>query len=449
MELIDRRKKMLETSIPKLILFLSIPTVLSQLTTVIYNAVDTYYVSKISTEASAAVGIVYSLQSIIQAVGYGFAMGGGTLVSLRLGQKKSDDANKYASTAFFSSIIFGLIILILGLLFLKPLMFLLGATSETITDSMCYAKYMLISAPIFCGQFVLNNIIRSEGESTYAMIGITVGGILNIILDPIFIFNMDLGIEGAAIATSISQFISFLILLYIALKKSIVKINHKYVSNNINDYTLIITTGIPTVFRQGMGSVSTALLNNQAKIYGPPAVAAISIVNKVYMLIRNIVLGVGQGFQPVAGFNYGAGQKKRVKKAFNFTSLIGTITCLLFALTVFIFRTEIITIFRNDPEVVRIGEIGLIFYSLSIPILGFSTYINQMYQCLGFKVRATFLAVCRQGIFYIPLILILPIYYGLNGILAVQSIADILTCLISIPFLIYFNKTYLNENKTE
>ena len=445
MDAIEKREKMLNTKIPKLVLSMSIPTVISQLITVIYNTADTYFVSHISTSASAAVGISFSLQSIIQAIGFGCAMGAGTIISIALGKKDKTKASSTLSSSLFMALILGILMEAIGLIFLRPLMKLLGAIDTNIDLCISYSKYILIASPFFTMQFVLNNILRSEGNATYSMVGITSGGILNMILDPILIFKLSLGIEGAAIATMISQIFSFIVLLIMTLKKSILDLKIRYISLHIKDYLNIISTGVPTIFRQGLGSVSTALLNNSINIYGDAAIAAISIANKVYMLIRNIVIGVGQGFQPIAGYNYGAKRYKRVKKTFLFTSFIGTITCIVFTIFVFIFKKNIITFFRDDPEVIKYGVIGLNFYLFSIPFLALSTFINQLYQSLGYKVIATLLASLRQGIFYIPLIFILRSLYKVNGILSVQSISDILTFIVSIPFLIYFFKKYLNK----
>ena len=439
-------KKMLEAPMPKLIASLAIPTVLSQLITTIYNTADTYFVAQIGTSATAAVGVVFSLMSIIQAVGFGLGMGSSSLISRRLGAKDEGSANIYGSSAVAAGVTFGIFLLVLGLLTLQPFMKLLGSTDTILPYACDYARYILVGAPIMCSSFILNSLLRSEGHTLYAMLGICSGGILNMLLDPLFIFKFDMGISGAALATILSQLFSFVILIsFFIRKKSILSLHIKFISYNAADYLLIFKTGIPTICRQMLGSVSSALLNRSAAIYGDAAVGAITIANKIYMFVRNIVLGLGQGFQPVAGYNYGAGNKKRVKEAFIFTCTIGTIICSTAAIIIGLNAPSIITWFRKDDlEVVQIGTKALYFASAVMPFMAYSTNVNQMYQCLGFSKQATFLASCRQGICFVPLIIILPLLFNLTGVQISQPAADFITFIISIPFQIKFFKNQLS-----
>lgn len=432
--------RMTQTPIPRLVVSMAIPTTCSQLVSTIYNTADTYFVSQIGTSASAAVGVVFSLMSIIQAFGFGVGMGAGGLISRRLGAKKEEDANRIGSSAVAMAFLFGLCLLTFGFIFLTPLMRLLGSTDTILPYSSDYARYILIGAPIMCSSFVLNNILRSEGEAFFAMWGLCAGGILNMILDPLFIFSFDMGISGAALATVLSQCVSFLILLSVFLRgKSIVKLGPKYVSRKGSDYILILTNGLPTIFRQGLGSVSSALLNIQAAVFGDAAVAAVTIANKIYMLVRNLVIGIGQGFQPVAGYNYGAGDKRRVKEAFRFACLLGSIICCSAAAILAWQAGTVLAWFRpDDPEVIRIGTLALYFSCGVMPFMAYSTYVNQIYQCLGFRVPATILASLRQGICFIPLVLILPAILGLTGVQMAQPGADFLAFIISVPFQIHF-----------
>ncbi len=441
-------KRMTETSVTKLVLMLSLPTVMSQMITSIYNMADTFFVTKLGDSAVGAVSVVYALQSIIQAVGYGLAMGAGSLVSRYLGKKDDEAACKYASCAFFSAFFFGALLSVVCLIDLDGLLSLFGSTDTILPHAVSYAFIILLGAPMMCSSFVLNNIIRAEGKATFSMIGLTIGGVLNIILDPIFIFTFDMGVAGAALATVISQCVSFCVLLgfYIS-GKSIVKLSIKKVSRRARDYLTIVNTGLPTVCRQGMSSVSTTLLNIAVKPYGDPAIAAVGIANKVYMLIRGLIIGVGQGFQPVAGYNYGAKKNDRVKKAFWVATALGTIVSSIAAAAFIIFPEPIIGIF--DPETAEAAQTAarmLVFLGLALPMLGYSTFVNQLYQSLGFVKSATLLASCRQGIFFIPLILILPGVIGLDGVLVTQSAADILTFLVSIPFNIYFLNRVLTDD---
>ncbi|MCQ2455228.1 MAG: MATE family efflux transporter [Clostridia bacterium] len=431
--------RMLTLPIPKLILEMAIPAVISMMVTVIYNTADTYFVSNINKSASAAVGVVYSIMAIIQAVGYGLSMGAGSLASRMLGKKENDKANMYASSAFAVSFFAGSVVAVCGLCFLEPLLKILGSSATMMPYAVDYATYILLAAPLNCSTFVLNNVLRSGGQVAFAMAGMAIGGILNIILDPIFIFILDMGTKGAAVATAISQALSFIILAYMYIsKKSVVKIEFKFISKNIKDYGEIISTGLPTIFRQSMGALSTTLLNVSAVVYGDATVSAITIANKVYVLVRNLVLGFGQGFQPVAGYNFGAGDKKRTFKAFKFTNYVGTGICIVLSVLIFVFAKPIMAWFSNDSEVVSIG-IDVLYYCCAVmPFLAFSTYVNVMYQCLGFKVKATFLASCRQGIFFVPIILYLPTVIGRTGVQMAQPLADLCTFLISVPFLISF-----------
>lgn len=442
-----QHKRMLETPIPKLIIKMAIPTVTATLITVVYNTADTYFVSQINKSASAAVGAVFAIMSVIQAFGYGLGMGAGSITSRKLGEKKNEDADRYTSSAFFASLFAGAVVGWAGLCFLTPILRFLGCSTTMMPYAEAYAKFILIAAPITCATFVLNNTLRSCGQANLAMWGTVTGGLLNIILDPIFIFGFDLGTGGAAIATALSQCVSFLILAYDFIrKKAIVKISIRNISKHLIDYKKIITTGAPTIFRQGLGSVASAALNIQAVVYGDAAVSAITIANKVYLLIRSAIMGIGQGFQPVAGYNYGAGNKQRTKQAFIFACILGSIICSLSAIVIMFCAESVMQWFSNDREVIIIGKRALLFACAVMPFLAFSTFVNQLYQCLGFKLPATILASCRQGIFFLPIIFLLPIQFNLLGIQMAQPLADFLTFVISVPFLIYFFKNHLHEN---
>ena len=441
----EQRRLMLNEPVGKLLLKKAAPTVLIQLITVIYNTADTYFVAKIDTGASAAVGVVFSLMAIIQAVGGSIGMGANSLISPMLGQKRVDDASTVGTSAALMSILAGLLITAVGLLFLRPLMGLIGARGEVLPYAVDYARFILIAAPFMTASFVLNSILRAEGQAVYSMLGMISGGILNLFIDPLLIFTCNLGIAGAALATMLGQMTSFTIMAIIFLRdRSIVRLRPKYIGKRPSVYLHIVRTGIPTLFRQGMASLSSALLNVQAAAFGAAAVAAISIANKLYMLVRHIVIGIGQGFQPIAGYCYGAKRYSRVKRVFWVATGAATVICVSIAVLVFFFREPIMTWFRDDQKVVEIGSAMLRFLCVTIPLMGFSTYVNQLYQSLGFAAGATFLASCRQGIFFVPLAFLLPHLLGLTGIEAVQAGADLLTFLISIPFLIFFFRKHLS-----
>lgn len=446
----EQRNLMLTAPIGKLLAQKSIPTVIIQLITVIYNTADTYFVAQINTSASAAVGVVFSLMAIIQAVGYGIGMGTASIVSIALGEKKEIEAEKYAASAVSFSVVLGLLIMLFGMVFKTGFIRILGASDTVLPYALDYAQYILIVAPFMCGAFVLNNILRASGQTTLSMIGMTSGGILNLILDPIFIFSLNLGIKGAALATMLGQILSFVLMLFFFLqKKSIVALDLRNISKSVKDYLTIIKTGAPSVFRQGLSSIASAVLNNCAMPYGDATVAAITISNKVYTLIRGVILGIGQGYMPIAGYCYGAGKKQRVRKFFKACCLAGTIIAVGSAICMFFFRTQIITWFRNDPDVIAIGSQTFIFLSMSLPFMAYSTYVNQTYQSLKHALGATILASCRQGIFFIPIAFILPPILKVTGIELLQPVADTLTFLISIPFQIVFFKKYLSKDDEE
>lgn len=435
-------QKMIKTPVKKLVIMLGLPTTISMLVTAIYNIADTYFVSQLGKSASGAVGVVFSLMAVIQAIGFTLGMGGSSIISSLLGQKKNEEAQKVGSTSFYTAILLGFLITIFGLLFINPLMRLLGSTETALPYAIDYATYIIYGAPIMTGSFVMNNILRAEGKAKLAMIGLTTGGILNIILDPLFINNLQLGISGAAIATLISQLVSFILLLIMFLfKKSIIRLSIFKISRDIKVYFEIIKVGLPSLCRQGLASLATILLNNQAGYYGADAaLSAMSIVSKVIMVIFSVSLGIGQGYQPVCGYNYFAKRYNRVKEAMIFTFVVSTTLLTTFSLILIIFSKQIIGIFIDDEEVIKIGMVALRFQCIALPFLSLNTICNMTFQSIRKKVRATLLSCCRQGIFFIPLIFILPSLFGLVGVEITQAIADILTCAFSVFFFIDFTK---------
>lgn len=440
--------KMINTPVSKLISTLALPTVISMLVTSIYNMADTFFVSKINTQASAAVGIIFPIMSIIQAFGFTLGMGGGSLVSLRLGERKEKDAIEITSTAFFTAFGFGLLIAIIGTSCSSYIIRLIGASDSVLPYAQDYAKYIFFGAPLMCSSFVMNNVLRSEGKAFFSMIALTVGGILNIILDPIFIYKMNLGISGAAIATLVGQLFSFSILLsWFFKKKTICKIKLSYFTKKISVFLSIWKAGLPSMARQGLASVATILLNTSASLYGDSAVAAMSIVTKIVMFIASVMIGIGQGFTPVSGYNFGARRFDRVKKAYWFTVFSGTGIMLIFALFCFIFAPEILKTFRNDASVISIGTVALRFQVAVLPLHSLIVTTNMLMQSTGQIKSATFLSCNRQGIYFIPLIMLLPKCFGLFGVEITQALADFLSVLTSIPYLIWFMNKLDNLEK--
>ncbi len=443
-------EKMTTQPIPRLITTLAVPTIVTMLITSIYNMADTFFVSQLGTSATGAVGIVFSLMAIIQAVGFTLGIGSGSLISRMLGARKHAEAEKIASTGFFAAIAFGLLLTGFGLFFIDPLMALLGATKTILPYARDYAKYILLGAAVMSSSFVLNNVLRSEGKATLAMVGITAGGLLNIVLDPIFIFTFRLGIAGAAIATILSQIISFLILLSCFLRhKSLLHLGFRNISWKWEDLSAIIKTGLPSFFRQGLASIATVMLNVNAAVYGDAAVAAMSVVGKVFMLILSVLIGFGQGYQPVVGFNYGAGCYQRVKQSFTFTTIVSFVMMGILAAAGFVFAPQVIQLFtKADAQVLEIGTYAMRAQCLALFIQPLGVISNMTFQSIGKPAEATFLSACRQGVFFLPLIIILPRLWQLRGVELTQPLADVLTFIVCFPFLFKFFKE-LNQKIAE
>ena len=432
-------KKMSETPIPKLILALGIPTTVSMLITNVYNMADSYFVSQLSLSAGGATSIVFGIMSILQAFGFMFGHGAGSHISRLLGAKETDKAHKFASTSFFLSLLCGFIIMTVGLIFLEPLMLLLGSTETILPYAKSYATWIFLAAPVMTASCVLNNILRYEGKATLAMIGLSTGGILNIILDPIFIFKLDMGIAGAGFATALSQYISFAILLSVfLLKKTQSRISLRHIATRAEIYGKIIVTGLPSLARQGLNSVSTMVLNAQAKVFGDAAIAAMGYVGRTSSLIFCVGLGIGQGFQPVSGFNYGAKKYSRVKSAAYFTLFFGMIILSAISAVCFAFAPQIISIFRPEESVVKIGSEALRIYCIFLLFLPISVVGTMLFQSIGKNIRALILSCLQSGAIFIPLCIILPQLFGVRGVEISQPLAYFLTALVSLPMTVIF-----------
>ena len=427
--------KMTQTPVSSLIPRLAVPTIVSMLVSSIYNMADTYFVSQIGTSASAAVGVVFSIMAIIQAVGFTIGMGGGILASRSLGAKDKDRADTLVTLSFFFSLLFGVILAILGIVFNKGLMRMLGATETILPFAEAYSRYIFIACPFMIGSYVMNNILRSEGKAFYAMVGITTGGVLNIALDPLFIFVFGLGTSGAAIATAISQFISFIILLmaFITGKSEADIVVSKIKHFQPSMLSAIIKTGLPSLARQGLASIATILLNLSAAVYGDAAIAAMSIVSRITMFVFSVVVGLGQGFQPFCGFCYGAHLYDRLRHGYVFSVKVGTAFLVIIGVFGFIYSDTLVSVFRDDMEVETVGSLALRCQLITYPLCAFIMMSNMMMQTIRRTFYANLLAAARQGLFFIPLIIILPFFFGLLGVEICQSVADILSFLLSVP----------------
>ena len=432
-------RKMTETPIPKLILSLAAPTILSMLITSIYNLADTFFVGQISTSASGAVGVVSSLMAIIQALGFMLGHGAGSIISRSLGSQNTKAATRFASTSFFTALTFGLILAAVGLTTLPHFMMLLGSTETILPHACAYARPILIAAPLMMSSLVMNNILRYEGKASFAMIGLVTGGVLNMVLDPVFIFGFGLGTAGAGIATALSQSISFCILLSMFLRgKTVSQFQLSAVTRSPAEFGTILMTGLPSFGRQGLNSIGGMLLNIAARSYGDAAVAGMSIVSRIFMFIISVAIGTGQGFQPVAGFNYGARKYRRVEKACVFTMCASFCFLSVIVAACWFNAESLIKLFRDDPEVTAIALPAFRYQCFACFLQPVIVAGNMLFQSIGKSGRATFLACCRQGVFFIPLILTLPRMFGLLGIEICQPIADLLTFVVTVPFLFPF-----------
>lgn len=449
----QRKHMMLHDPVQRIIPKLAIPTIISMLITTIYNMADTFFVSQLDTAASGAVGVVFSVMAIIQAISFTLGMGTGTNLSQALGRGDPEAARRYGSVGFFTAIAVGIVIMILGNLSLDWLVPLLGATDEIFPYAKEYATYIFYAAPFMMGSLVLNNMLRFQGLATYGMVGITFGGILNMVLDPIFIFEagQDIGLgfalpfgfgmktAGAAVATAISQAVSFCILLAQSnLRSDTISVTPKHFRPTKQMYGRILNNGLPSLGRQGIASISTILLNNSVLLFAPEAVqtaaiAAMSIVSRIVMFVNSTVIGFGQGFQPVCSFNYGAGQYSRVRQAFWFCVKVATVILLVLGAAAFLVAEPIITAFRKDDlDVIAIGATALRFHLTTIPLWGFIVMSNMFTQSIGYGVRSMLISISRQGMCLIPMLLLLPRLFGLTGIQAAQPVADVLALCVTI-----------------
>ena len=449
-------KKMIQTPIARLIIGLGIPTTLSMMVTSLYNLADTAFVSMIGNDSvTAAVSNLLALMSIIQAIGFTYGMGSGSLVSRLLGKRDREGADKVASSSFFIALVSGILILAIGFIFLTPMLKLFGSLeAEVLGHSKEYAKYILISAPFMCMSFVLNNVLRAEGKAVLSMVGLIVGAVVNVGLDPILIFAADMGVGGAGLATCISQILSFSVLLVMFLSgKTVVRLRIRSISRSFGVYKDVIVTGFPSFCRQVLASLCTVFLSRAAYTYGEAAYvdggkaaqAAFGVVQKVFMLAFSISLGIGQGYQPVLGYNYSAKRYDRVKKAYLFTLGFSTVLMVIFAGVCAVIAPNLMGWFSLSPTATEIGTISLRLQCICMPLLPLNFMAGLSYQVVGNKAIASLLSITRQGLFYIPGVLLLPRVWGIFGVECCQSVSDVLSFLFAIPFTIQF----LSELKGE
>lgn len=429
----DKYTFLTQAPVHRVIGAMAIPTIISMLLTSMYNLVDTFFVGKINTQSTAAVGIVFSVMFFIQAFSFFFGNGSGNYISRQLGAQNTKDAEVMASTGLFYTLVFSLIVMLLGWFFLEPISILLGSTPTILPYTRQYLGISLLGTPFIMGTFCINNQMRFQGFTKYSVYGAISGSIINCLLDPVFIFGFSMGVSGAAVASVIGQISGFVIMLIMSQKEGVIHYTHRRISFEGRFVKEIIAGGTPSISRQGLASVSTIALNSVAGNYGDAAIAAMSIVTRISMFIFSVIVGLGQGFQPMCGFCYGAKLYDRVKEGFWFSTKIGTFFLLFWSVILIIFSGEVVSLFRDDPEVIAIGIPALRYQMIIFPACSFMMMANMMTQTCRKTIRANILAASRQGLFFIPLIFVLPYFYGLFGVEICQAVSDIISLIVTIP----------------
>ena len=452
--------RMTTESIPKLICTLAVPTIISMLVTALYNIADTYFVGRIGTEATAGVGLVFPVMAIIQAFGFFFGQGSGNYISRSLGAKDYDKAQYMAATGCFCALIFGGILMALGLTFRPSVLRVLGARTElvslrTIAFAADYMTIILCGAPFMCVSFVFNNQLRFQGNAFFAMIGLVTGAVLNVALDPIFIFGLHMEVKGAALATAVSQFVSCSLLYIGTLRSDSLKIRLRNFRPTPYYLKNIAIGGTPSLFRQGLASLSTLCLNAAAGAavthQADAAIAAFSVVSKIMMFAFSALLGFGQAFQPVCGFNYGAGKYSRVRAAYVFCLRVGITFLFLSSGLGFALAPRLVALFRDDPNVIRFGSTAMRCQCCTFTLMAVVTVTNMLYQNIGRVVGATLLAVARQGLMFIPVVLILPhvVEPPVWGVYLAQPTADLFAFTLALILAIRMYRELRKKEKTE
>ena len=432
-------RKMTETPVASLVVSLGIPTTVSMLVTSIYNMADTAFVGTLGTSASGAIGVVFGYMAILQAIGFMFGQGSGSQIARLLGQRNRDEASRIASTGFFTAFALGILVALGSALFLDDLLRLLGSSETILPYARSYCGCILLGAPFIIGSFVLNNILRFEGLAMKAMLGLVTGAVLNILLDALLIFAFHMGTAGAGLATAFSQLVGFLILLSMFLRGvTQSRLSLRLYSRDIRVVLRIVAIGFPSLIRQAMASLATIVLNRCARSYSDAAVAAMAIVNRVSMFVFSVGLGLGQGYQPVCSFNYGAGRFRRVRSALLATLRLTMLILFSLSLGVFALAPQLVRFFRDDPEVVAIGVRALRYVCPVMVFQPVSVLTNMTLQSCGRALPASFLAMLRSGLYFLPLLLLLNQSLGIQGIEMAQPLSDFLTAISSIPFLLHF-----------
>ena len=439
-------REMTETPVPRLVLRLAIPSMISMVVTALYNVVDAAFVGHLSTEATAGIGIAFAYMTFIQAVGFFFGHGSGNHISRALGARHREDAGVMASVGFFTPLIIGAVAALVGLPLLPQLVRLLGAPEAVVPYACDYLRYILVASPFMMSALTLNNQLRLQGNARFGMVGIVSGALLNIVLDPLLIFTLDIGVTGASLATAISQFSAWCLLLWGTTRGESVHIRFRNFRPSWYCYKEIIAGGLPSLCRQAFNCAAAVMLNYAAAAYAPEgqeasSVAAFAVVSRTTMFAFSLILGFVQGFQPVCGFNYGAHKYQRVRQSYFFAYVVSTAMLVVLSALGCLFAPQIISIFRSeDPVLVDIGSQALRWQCAVFPLVTLGTATNMLFQNIRMPFRSTLLSIGRQGLFFIPAILILPPLYGLHGVIMTQAVADVCTFFLSIPFAVWISR---------
>ncbi|MDD6542030.1 MAG: MATE family efflux transporter [Prevotella sp.] len=434
---VDNYTYLTSAPIHRVIVTMAVPTIVCMLVTGLYNMADTFFVGQLDTQSTAAVGVVFSLMFFIQALGFFFGHGSGNYMSRELGAKHKDNAGRMAANGFFFSFVTGLCFAVVGLLFLRPIAYMLGSTPTILPYTERYLGIVLLGAPFFTSSLTINNQLRLQGNASYAMVGIVVGAVLNVGLDPLLIFVFHMGIAGAAVATVIGQVVSAVLLFAMTRRGDNIAIRWSNFRPTWRALYEIFLGGSPSLSRQGLLCIATMLLNHAAAQYGDAAIAGMSIVNRITMLVMAFVIGLGQGFQPVCGFCYGARLFRRLKSGYRFTVVLGTVFLLFISVIGFLISSQVISVFRNDAAVIAVGTVALRWQLCTLPLNATIMASNMLTQTCRKPVRANLLAASRSGLFFVPLILTLPLFWGLTGVEMCQAISDGCSFALTVPIMIY------------
>lgn len=433
----DNYEFLTQAPVSRVILTMAVPTIVSMLVTCLYTIVDTYFVGQLNTQSTAAVGIVFSLMCLIQAIGSFFGHGSGSYMSRELGARRIDNAASMAATGFVYAIVTGVAIAAVGLMSLQTLSLWLGSTATVLPYTEQYMAIILIGTPFQIASFTLNSQLRMQGNTRHAMWGIVSGAVLNVLLDPLLIFGCSLGLRGAALATVIGQAVSFLILYIMCNRRGATCVGIHLTKFSLRWHYVreIIYGGSPSLSRQGLASISVVLLNLAAASYGDAAVAAMSIVSRVTMFVMSVIVGLGQGFQPFCGYCYGAGLYARLRQGYWFTVKTGFVFLAIFAAVVYCFAEQTVALFRDDAIVIAVGSTALRWHLVAYPLNAYIMTSNMMLQTTRRPLRANLLASARRGLVFIPFILLLPHLFGLMGVAMCQAVCDVVTFLLAIPIM--------------